>query len=112
MNTKTLQLLSQKHMGVEVILFTENGHGKRGFLTASVVSDFVQQYSPLKIKPNPDCHDRLIVLDYGEETELVYHCGASSKDAGKKLCAINQISETAMIHPVINRLLSLPDKQI
>ena len=111
-NTKTLQLLSQKQAGVEVILFTENGHGKRGFLTTEVVSDFVQQYSPLIIKPNPDCHDRLIVLDYGEGTELVYHCGASSKDAGKKLCAINQISETAMIHPVINRLLSLPDKQI
>ena len=32
-NTKTLQLLSQKQTGVEVILFTENGHGKRGFLT-------------------------------------------------------------------------------
>ncbi len=111
-NTKTLQLLSQKQAGVEVILFTENGHGKRGFLTTEVVSDFVQQYSPLIIKPNPDCHDRLIVLDYGEGTELVYHCGASSKDAGKKLCAINQISETAMIHPVIDRLLSLPDKQI
>ena len=53
-----------------------------------------------------------IVLDYGEETELVYHCGASSKDAGKKLCAINQIIETAIIHPVIDRLLLLPDKQI
>ena len=59
-----------------------------------------------------DFHDRLIVLDYGEETELVYHCGASSKDAGKKLCAINQITETAIIHPVIDRLLLLPDKQI
>lgn len=33
MNTKTLQLLSQKHPAVEVVLFTENGHGKRGFLT-------------------------------------------------------------------------------
>ena len=53
----------------------------------------------------------LIVLDYGEETERVYHCGASSKDAGKKLCAINQIIETAIIHPVIDRLLSLPDKK-
>ena len=61
---------------------------------------------------NPECHDRLIVLDYGEETELVYHCGASSKDAGKKLCAINQITENAIIHPVIDRLLLLPDKQI
>lgn len=58
-NTKTLQLLSQKQSGVEVILFTA------------------------------DCHDRLIVLDYGEPTEQAYHCGASSKGAGKKLCAGN-----------------------
>lgn len=111
-NTKTLQLLSQKQVGVEVVLFTENGHGKRGFLTTSVVNDFIQQYPPLRIKPNSDCHDRLIVLDYGLPTEQAYHCGASSKDAGKKLCAINVILETSMIHPVIDKLLLAPDKQI
>jgi len=93
MNAKSLQHLFQKADGVEV-------------------TDFQNEYPSLQIKPNPDCHDRLIVLDYGEETELVYHCGASSKDAGKKLCAINQIIETAIIHPVIDRLLLLPDKQI
>ena len=82
MNTKTLQLLSQKKQGVEVILFTENGHGRNGFLTTAVVSDFASQYPPIRIKSNPDCHDRLIVIDYGLPTEQVYHCGASSKDAG------------------------------
>ena len=112
MNAKSLQHLSQKTDGVEVVLFTENGKGGRGFLTNSLVMDFQNEYPPLRIKPNLDCHDRLIILDYGEKTELVYHCGASSKDAGKKLCAINQITETAIIHPVIDRLLSLPDKQI
>ena len=112
MNAKSLQHLSQKADGVEVILFTENGKGGRGFLTNSLVTDFQNEYPTIRIKPNPDCHDRLIVLDYGEETEKVYHCGASSKDAGKKLCAINQITETAIIHPVIDRLLTLPDKQI
>lgn len=81
MNTKTLQLLSQKKQGVEVILFTENGHGRKGFLTTAVVNDFINQYPPLRIKSNPDCHDRLIVLDYGLSTKQVYHCGASSKDA-------------------------------
>lgn len=111
-NTKTLQLLSQKQAGVEVILFTENGHGKRGFLTTSVVNDFIQEYPTLRIKPNADCHDRLIVLDYGLTTEQAYHCGASSKDAGKKLCAINVILETSMIHPVIDKLLLAPDIQI
>ena len=112
MNAKSLQHLSQKADGVEVILFTENGKGGRGFLTNSLVTDFQNEYPTIRIKPNPDCHDRLIVIDYGEETEKVYHCGASSKDAGKKLCAINQITETAIIHPVIDRLLLLPDKQI
>ena len=111
-NTKTLQLLSQKQAGVEVVLFTENGHGKRGFLTTAVVNDFIQEYPPLRIKPNADCHDRLIVLDYGLATEQAYHCGASSKDAGKKLCAINVILETSMIHPVIDKLLLAPDIQI
>ena len=111
-NTKTLQLLSQKQEGVEIVLFTGNGHGKKGFLSTAVVNDFLQQYPPLRIKPNADCHDRLIVLDYGEPTEQAYHCGASSKDAGKKLCAINIILETSMIHPVIDKLLLAPDKQI
>lgn len=92
MNAKSLQHLSQKADGVEVVLFTENGKGGRGFLTNSLVTDFQNEYPTIRIKPNPDCHDRLIILDYGEKTELVYHCGASSKDAGKKLCAMGGIS--------------------
>ena len=112
MNTKTLQLLSQKKQGVEVILFTENGHGRKGFLTTAVVNDFINQYPPLRIKSNPDCHDRLIILDYGMPTEQAYHCGASSKDAGKKLCAINKIENTTMIHPVIDNLLLGADNVI
>lgn len=112
MNVKTLQLLSQKKQGVEVILFTENGHGRNGFLTEAVVNDFAMQYPPLQIKPNPDCHDRFIVLDYGMPTEQVYHCGASSKDAGKKLCAINKLEKSSMIHPVIDALLELEEKKV
>ena len=110
MNTKTLQLLSQKKPGVGVILFTQNGRGRKGFLTSAVVSDFINQYPPLRIKSNPDCHDRLIILDYGLPTEQAYHCGASSKDAGKKLCAINKIENTTMIHPAIDNLLLGADK--
>ena len=45
-------------------------------------------------------------------TEQAYHCGASSKDAGKKLCAINKIENTGMIHPVIDGLLLGEDKGI
>lgn len=110
-NIKTLHLLSHKKTGVHVILFTENGFGRsREFLTSSEVTDFEREYPTLQIKSNPDCHDRFIVLDYGTNTEKVYHCGASSKDAGRKVCAINAIENTMLIHPVIDKLLIMPDK--
>ena len=112
MNAKTLQLLSQKKMGVEVILFTENGHGRKGFLTEAVVNDFSTQFPTLRIKPNPDCHDRFIIIDYGMPTEQAYHCGASSKDAGKKLCAINKLENSSMIHPVMDVLLVQGDRKV
>ena len=112
MNAKSLQLLSQKKPGVEVILFTENGHGRKGFLTQAIVDDFANQYPTLTIKPNPDCHDRWIVLDYGLSTEQAYHCGASSKDAGKKVCAINKLEDSTVIHSVIDALLEGEEKRI
>ena len=111
-NTKTLQLLSQKRQGVKVILFTENGHGRKGFLTKSVVDDFANEFPTFFIKSNPDCHDRWIILDYGLESEMTFHCGASSKDAGKKVCAINKIESTELVRPLIDKLLLQPDKQI
>ena len=104
MNAKSLQLLSQKKQNVEVILFTENRHGKKGFLTKPVVEDFGNQYSSLRIKPNPDSHDRWIVIDYGLESEQVFHCGASSKDAGGKVCAISKIESSELVHPMVDAL--------
>lgn len=112
-NIKTLHLLSHKKSGVKVVLFTENGFGRsRDFLTASEVADFNREYPSIQIKPNPDCHDRFIVIDYRTGTEKVFHCGASSKDAGKKVCAINAIENTALVHPIIDALLQNPDKTI
>ncbi len=107
MSAKTLHLLSQKKKDVEVILFTENGHGRKGFLTESVIEDFHKQYPPLRMKPNPDSHDRWIVLDYGSDTEKVYHCGASSKDAGSKVCAISKLENNELVHPLIDKLLKV-----
>ncbi len=108
MSTKTLQLLSQKKPDVEVILFTENRGGRKGFLTPAVVEDFNDQYPPVQLKSNPDCHDRWIILDYGLDTIQAYHCGASSKDAGRKLCAINKIENTTLVIPMVEKLLSQP----
>ena len=105
-NIKTLNLLKHKKPGVEVFLFTQNGNGKKGFLTESEVQDFNSQYPILSVKPNPECHDRFIIIDYKTSNEKVFHCGASSKDAGKKVCAINKFENTSLIYPVMEKLLA------
>ena len=104
-NIKTLDLLKHKKSGVEVLLFTQNGNGKKGFLTESEVQDFNSQYPLLSVKPNPECHDRFIVIDYKTSDEKVFHCGASSKDAGKKVCAINKFEDASLIYPIMEKLL-------
>ena len=50
-------------------------------------------------------HDRYVILDFGTENEKIYHCGASSKDAGKKVCAISTITDNAVYKPLIKKLL-------
>ncbi|WP_242875403.1 ORF6N domain-containing protein [Butyrivibrio sp. INlla14] len=111
-NTKTLQLISHKASGVDVILFTENKRGRNGVLTSAEVTDFISQYGNLTVKPNPDCHDRLVVLDYGTKHEKMFHCGHSSKDAGSKACAIIEFAMTDLFHPLIDSYMQLPDKAL
>ena len=43
--------------------------------------------SCLEIKYSNDYHDRFIKID----GDKIYHCGASIKDLGKKVFAINKI---------------------
>ena len=66
--------------------FTEQGiYIQQAKKSIYVVDDYMNAKSLQHLSQKAD----------GVETELVYHCGASSKDAGKKLCAINQITEIA-----------------
>ncbi len=57
-------------------------------------------------------HDRFIVLDFGTKDERIYHCGASSKDAGNKLMtAIAEMTDEDFMksyHQVIQKYLSNP----
>ena len=52
------------------------------------ISKFNEQYPKLKVSTSNRYHDRFIIID-----EIVYHCGASLKDLGKKCFAINKIED-------------------
>lgn len=53
-------------------------------------------------------HDRFIVLDYDDNDERIFHCGASSKDAAVKLTtAITEMTSDDMkkqIHLLIDQM--------
>lgn len=59
-------------------------------------------------KNNTMFHDRYIILDYGTKSEKVYHCGASSKDAGKKITTITESKDKTIYKDMIDIILQHP----
>ena len=53
-------------------------------------------------------HDRYIVLDEGTKEMKVYHCGASSKDAGKKITTITRLVDIDDYKNTIRTFLGNP----
>ena len=53
-------------------------------------------------------HDRYIILDQGTKDMKVYHCGASSKDAGRRITTITRIAGIDEYKNMIVSLLSNP----
>lgn len=94
--------------GVQVTIFSDNVYSK---LSASDYTDYQRQFPGRTItfkQTMNKAHDRFIVLDYGTDDERVFHCGSSSKDAGKKLAAITEFSEGDIkkaMHDVITGML-------
>lgn len=112
---KTLVLLKNANSNVDITIFSDNiGNG----LHKKEYEDFCKQYPKYKIKfrnTNGIYHDRYVVVDYNTETERIYHCGASSKDAGNKVTTISEVIDRHIYHSLFdtllkNPILSLPNK--
>lgn len=103
---KTLELFLSAKDTVEITLFSDNLHN-RSRLTASMLKDFLQEYPKIHLQlktTGGKYHDRYIAIDYGTEQEVIYHCGASSKDAGSKITTILKIDDTSLYRSVFNEL--------
>ncbi len=102
---KTLDLLREIAKDVSVKIFSDG----RGFetLTEQMRKDFLAVRPDVKLvinETNGKFHDRYIFLDYGLAGEKLFHCGASSKDAGNKITTIMQIECSLAYHSIIAML--------
>ena len=106
---KTLQLLKCCNSNVDIIIFTDN-LGKNN-LNKNFINDFKTDTGfDLTIKKNNNrFHDRYIIIDYNEKLESIYHCGASSKDAGKRITTITKIEEKELYKSLISDILNNDD---
>ncbi len=107
LDVKTLDLLRCVAKGVSVKIFSEQ-HG-RTRLTESMLADFRAarpnvELSDVRATGNM-FHDRYIYLNFGTDTEKLFHCGASSKDAGNKITTIMQLEDIAGYRALFERLL-------
>ena len=102
---KTLRLLKCVNKNINITIFSDNV--SRNAVTEEDIIQFKNEYGiRLEIKPtNNIIHDRYIMLDYDTPNEKLYHCGASSKDAGNKATTIVKIDDSGAYHPLIDALL-------
>ena len=56
-------------------------------------------------------HDRYIFVDFKTKSEKLFHCGASSKDAGNKITTIVQLDDIEGYRPMFEELLKQPEKE-
>ena len=93
----TLNILSKKKDGVNVLIFTSGN----GDLTERDIAKFNSQYPKLTVKISKDFHDRFLIIDRKE----VYHIGASIKDAGKKSFGITKLELEDLTKSLLAKVL-------
>ncbi len=107
LNVKTLDLLRCVAKGISIKIFSEQ-HG-RTHLTENMLADFRSARPDVELgdvrATGNIFHDRYIYLDFGTANEKLFHCGASSKDAGNKITTIMQLEDIAGYRPLFEKLL-------
>ena len=107
LDVKTLDLLRCVAKGVSIKIFSEQYGRTR--LTESMLADFRAARPDVELDDVRTTgnmfHDRYIYLDFGTDSEKLFHCGASSKDAGNKITTIMQLEDIAVYRPLFEKLL-------
>ena len=105
---KTLLMLKSVPANVDIIIFSDN---LMNILRLSELQAFQAEYPNVRLsfqRTGGKFHDRYIIVDYKTRTEKIYHCGASSKDAGNKITTIAKADNMKLYYPMIDDLLLQP----
>ena len=89
---KTLNLLRNTRKGVSILIASDQCTR----ITDDMLNDFraaMPSVSIDKLSAAHKFHDRYILIDFKTKSEKLYHCGASSKDAGNKITTIVQLDD-------------------
>ncbi|MGM9880979.1 MAG: ORF6N domain-containing protein [Bacilli bacterium] len=106
---KTLQLLKSVKDDIEIMIFSDNK--SRNNLNSNFINDFINDtgFNIQFKKNNNKFHDRYIIIDFDTESETIFHCGASSKDAGKRITTITRIEEQNLYKDLIKEIIDNDD---
>jgi len=69
-------------------------------MNSTLINKYQSQYNNLTIHITDKFHDRFIIID----DNILYHCGASFKDLGKKCFAINKIDSPDILKDLKSKL--------
>ena len=109
---KTLVLLKDVPVSVDIRIFSDNiGKGLHNL----EYQDFCREYPLRKVKlqkSGGEFHDRYIIIDWNSAHQRIYHCGASSKDAGRRITSITEVADSVIYFDLVNKLLKNPILQL
>ena len=109
---KTLVLLKSVPSGVKVTIFSDNvNHG----LHQAEFADFLSEYPHVDIELRSSggiYHDRYIFIDHATPNEMIFHCGGSSKDGGKRVSSISRVEDTVLYQNIVGSLEGNPVLQL
>ena len=94
---QTLDILSKKKLQTRAIIVTDDRNSN---LTQKEIAAFEKQNGSLTIKNSRIFHDRFLILDNKE----LFYCGASLKDAGRKVFALGRIHDGEYLCGILSRI--------
>lgn len=107
--TKTLLHLAHSRKNAKITIISDNCAKPR--LSLAEYNDFQAENpgrSIVFLQSQHKSHDRYIILDEGTRSMKIYHCGTSSKDAGKRITTITRVNDIDEYKPVIKSMMHNP----